>query len=483
MSHFPFLKAPPNTYSSLTNPRLPYSSSMFHPHVIGINTPVSSLLLAAWPSVSAMLYRCARREIATWVVTEMMWKIRSLLPAAFLFLSLATRLFTSSLVSFLCKPSEPLLSSLSDAITFSSAHALISFSSSTSNVSLVVGVPSLRWYSTSTSLFPCELYQPFYRFALFLSLFPCLPPLRVWLVSLLSLPTCFIPLSKYSFDTSFHIPFFSTISFSFFVLLLYVACSSSPAVVLLDVHLACASLLALVASFVSSSHRFTALLHTINFFPSALLAVLLTNCSHPSIILTPALSIFLSFFVVHMLSNSSENRSAFLAISSWTYAVFCYVLQNFVYSPSVQFPTARYCENSRLLIVRIRQWFVSYVRCAYMYFRFLTTIFYDHKVKNGAVSPLCALSSPFWPWLFYSIVQGLHLVFKELQHLCPILVLCYFPMRERGVWRMMEKSTECARSAVMLDGEISNYVDVLQGVAQACTLSPNLFKVHTLMTW
>ena len=31
----------------------------------------------------------------------------------------------------------------------------------------------------------------------------------------------------------------------------------------------------------------------------------------------------------------------------------------------------------------------------------------------------------------------------------------------------------------MLDGEISNYVDILQGVAQGCTLSPNLFKVHT----
>ena len=32
--------------------------------------------------------------------------------------------------------------------------------------------------------------------------------------------------------------------------------------------------------------------------------------------------------------------------------------------------------------------------------------------------------------------------------------------------------TECARGAVMLDGEISRYVDILQGVAQGCTLSP-----------
>ena len=38
--------------------------------------------------------------------------------------------------------------------------------------------------------------------------------------------------------------------------------------------------------------------------------------------------------------------------------------------------------------------------------------------------------------------------------------------------------TECARSAVMLDGEISRYVDILQGVAQGCMLSPNLFKVY-----
>ncbi|MEP2874451.1 MAG: reverse transcriptase domain-containing protein [Hyphomicrobiales bacterium] len=46
------------------------------------------------------------------------------------------------------------------------------------------------------------------------------------------------------------------------------------------------------------------------------------------------------------------------------------------------------------------------------------------------------------------------------------------------MWRMMKKMTECARSAVMLDGEISKYVDILQGVAQRCTLSPNLFKIY-----
>ena len=56
-------------------------------------------------------------------------------------------------------------------------------------------------------------------------------------------------------------------------------------------------------------------------------------------------------------------------------------------------------------------------------------------------------------------------------------------MREIGikgkVWRMMKHMTECARSAVMLvDRETSKYVDILQGVAQGCTLSPNLFKVY-----
>ena len=42
----------------------------------------------------------------------------------------------------------------------------------------------------------------------------------------------------------------------------------------------------------------------------------------------------------------------------------------------------------------------------------------------------------------------------------------------------MKNMTECATSAVMLDGEISKYIDILQGVAQGCTLSPNLLKVY-----
>ena len=38
--------------------------------------------------------------------------------------------------------------------------------------------------------------------------------------------------------------------------------------------------------------------------------------------------------------------------------------------------------------------------------------------------------------------------------------------------------TECARSAAVLDGEISEYVDILQGVAQGCAPSPIIFKVY-----
>ena len=43
------------------------------------------------------------------------------------------------------------------------------------------------------------------------------------------------------------------------------------------------------------------------------------------------------------------------------------------------------------------------------------------------------------------------------------------------MWRILEKMTECARSAVMLDGKM---LDILQGVAQGCTVSPDLFKEY-----
>ena len=47
------------------------------------------------------------------------------------------------------------------------------------------------------------------------------------------------------------------------------------------------------------------------------------------------------------------------------------------------------------------------------------------------------------------------------------------------MWRMIKKkkTTECATSAVMLDGEIYKCADILRGVAQGCSLSPNLFSI------
>ena len=39
-----------------------------------------------------------------------------------------------------------------------------------------------------------------------------------------------------------------------------------------------------------------------------------------------------------------------------------------------------------------------------------------------------------------------------------------------------KKMSEHAKSAIILNGEISKYFDILQGVTQGCTLSPTLFK-------
>ena len=44
-------------------------------------------------------------------------------------------------------------------------------------------------------------------------------------------------------------------------------------------------------------------------------------------------------------------------------------------------------------------------------------------------------------------------------------------------WTMMEIRTECARSPVVLDAEIATCVDILQGVAQGCTPSPNFVDI------
>ena len=47
---------------------------------------------------------------------------------------------------------------------------------------------------------------------------------------------------------------------------------------------------------------------------------------------------------------------------------------------------------------------------------------------------------------------------------------------QRGNVRMVNM-TECAKRVIKLDKETSKYFDILQEVAQGCTLSPTLFKV------
>ena len=56
------------------------------------------------------------------------------------------------------------------------------------------------------------------------------------------------------------------------------------------------------------------------------------------------------------------------------------------------------------------------------------------------------------------------------------------------MWRMMKILTECARSVVMLDGEISKYVDIHKVLhSDVHYLSPNylspIYSRYTLMTW
>lgn len=45
------------------------------------------------------------------------------------------------------------------------------------------------------------------------------------------------------------------------------------------------------------------------------------------------------------------------------------------------------------------------------------------------------------------------------------------------IWRAVGKMTECARSVIILGRGVSEYVVILQGVAQGPTFSPTLFKV------
>lgn len=47
----------------------------------------------------------------------------------------------------------------------------------------------------------------------------------------------------------------------------------------------------------------------------------------------------------------------------------------------------------------------------------------------------------------------------------------------RNMWRMLQKIAECTTNAVILDGELSEFFNILQGLPQGCTLSPTPFQV------
>ena len=56
---------------------------------------------------------------------------------------------------------------------------------------------------------------------------------------------------------------------------------------------------------------------------------------------------------------------------------------------------------------------------------------------------------------------------------------------DRDAWPMVKRQRQATNEypphtsrAVMLDGEISKHVDILRGVAQGCTSSPNIFIMY-----
>ena len=49
------------------------------------------------------------------------------------------------------------------------------------------------------------------------------------------------------------------------------------------------------------------------------------------------------------------------------------------------------------------------------------------------------------------------------------------------MWRMMKNMSECARSSVMLDGEISKYVDIYKE-SHRCVLDHPIYSRYILMT-
>ena len=140
-------------------------------------------------------------------------------------------------------------------------------------------------------------YEPFYRTVLSRQLFPCLP---------LFLDSPVFPIYPYPHQlhpalkvfifiySVFPCPLFLLLYHLFYFISRYsISLPSLSQFYSKYILRVPSSPLLLLASFTSSPHQFTVLLHTINFFPIALPAAVLTNCSHPSIILALALSLYL----------------------------------------------------------------------------------------------------------------------------------------------------------------------------------------------
>lgn len=244
----------------------------------------------------------------------------------------------------------------------------------------------MLYYYCINLLFPFQLpiISPFCVRCVALPVSASLPGVHV-------IPThsCFMPISKFSFFTNYRYVFpYSLLRCHTFRFISSDRISLPSCSISIDVCLR-VSLLALIASFTSSSHRFTALLHTVNIFHMTLLAVFLTNCSHPSTILGSALSLSISFILVtmHTLSNSSRidlpSGHLFLGLL----LLFFYL--QFIYLACTISHRAYMCDGSG-------PWFPRPLHRR----PFSTTV----QSRIGRSSFRMHLSSPFWRWLFYFVV-------------------------------------------------------------------------------
>lgn len=148
--------------------------------------------------------------------------------------------------------------------------------------------------------------------------------------------------------------------------------------------------------FTPSSHHFTALLHTINFFPIALLDVFLDKIAPISLQLSLLHHPFpcRSFVVPMLFQQLGKLHCVILSSLVGTFAVF-FLTSRLSTPPSVHFPTAAIFDHSHLLRVCPYQVATrgSYVRRAHMYFCFLAiknSIIYHYTVNNEAFSLSCS---------------------------------------------------------------------------------------------